>query len=58
MRDPVKQVGEKRYTEMEFEERVTELVELESFYYKELQENGIDNLRFENLSKSDTPEPH
>jgi predicted HAD superfamily Cof-like phosphohydrolase len=58
VRDPVKQVGEKRYTEMEFEERVTELVELESFYYKELQENGIDNLRFENLSKSDMLELH
>jgi len=58
VRDLVKQVGEKRYTKMEFEERVTELVELESFYYKELQENGIDNLRFENLSKSDMLELH
>jgi hypothetical protein len=58
MRDLVKQVGEKRYMEMEFEERATKLVELESIYYKELNENGIDNLRFENLSPSDKTDLH
>jgi len=58
VRDLVKQVGEKGYTEMEFEERVSKLVELESFYYKELEENGIDNLRFENLSLSGMPDLH
>ena len=58
VRDLVEQVGEKAYTEMEFEERMSKLVELETFYYVELEDNGIDNLRFENLSKSDTPEPH
>jgi len=58
VRDLVSQVGEKGYTEMEFEERATKLVELEAFYYEELEVNGIDNLRFENLSKSDTPDLH
>ena len=58
MRDLVKQVGEKRYMEMEFEERAIKLVELESIYYKELNENGIDNLRFENLSPSDKTDLH
>ena len=58
MRDLVKQVGEKRYMEMEFEERAIKLVELESIYYKELNENGIDNLRFENLSLSDKTDLH
>jgi hypothetical protein len=28
------------------EERVSKRVELEAFYYEELEENGIDNLRF------------
>ena len=58
VRDLVEQVGEKAYTEMEFEERMSKLVELEAFYYVELEDNGIDNLRFENLSKSDTPDLH
>ena len=58
MRDLVKQVGEKRYMEMEFEERAIKLVELESIYYKELNENGIDNLRFEKLSPSDMTDLH
>ena len=58
VRDLVKQVGEKKYAEMEFEERALKLVELESIYYKELEEHGIDNLRFENLSKSDKPDLH
>ena len=58
MRDLVKQVGENRYMEMEFEERATKLVELESIYYNELNENGIDNLRFENLSPSDKTDLH
>jgi hypothetical protein len=58
MRDLVKQVGEKRYMEMEFEERAIKLVELESIFYKELNENGIDNLRFENLSPSDKTDLH
>ena len=58
VRDLVSQVGEKGYTEMEFEKRATKLVELEAFYYEELEVNGIDNLRFENLSKSDTPDLH
>jgi hypothetical protein len=58
VRDLVKQVGEKGYTEMEFEERAAKLVELASYYYKELEENGIANLRFENLSKSDMSDLH
>jgi len=58
VRDLVEQVGEKAYTEMEFEERMSKLVELEAFYYVELEDNGIDNLRFENLSKSDAPDLH
>jgi hypothetical protein len=53
MRDLVNEVGEKKYEEMEFVERATKLVELESVYYKELEDNGIDNLRFENQSPSD-----
>jgi hypothetical protein len=58
VRDLVKQFGEKKYTEMEFEERVSKLIELESVYNKELEENGIDNLRFENLTKSAAPDLH
>ena len=58
MRDLVKQVGEKKYKEMGFEERATKLLEIESIYYKELEENGIDNLRFENLSPSDKMDLH
>ena len=58
VRDLVKQVGEKKFEEMEFVERATKLVELESIYYKELEENGIDNLRFENLSRSDVTDLH
>ena len=58
VRDLVKQVGEKKYAEMEFEEKTLKLVELEYIYYKELEEHGIDNLRFENLSKSDKPGLH
>ena len=58
MRDLVKQVGEKKYTEMEFEERATKLVEIESIYSKELEDNGIENLRFENLSPSEVKDLH
>ena len=58
VRDLVEQVGEEGYAEMEFEERMSKLVELEAFYYEELEDNGIDNLRFENLTKSDMPELH
>jgi hypothetical protein len=58
VRDLVEQVGEKVYTEMEFEDRMSKLVELEKFYCEELEDNGIDNLRFENLSKSDSPDLH
>jgi len=58
VRDLVKQFGEKEYAEMEFEERVSKILELEAIYNKEIEENGIDNLRFENLSKSDTPDLH
>ena len=50
VRDLVQQFGEKKYTEMEFEERVSKMFELEAIYNKELEENGIDNMRFENLS--------
>jgi len=57
-RDLVKQVGEKKYMEMEFVERASKLVEIESIYYKELEDNGIDNLRFENLSLSDMTDLH
>lgn len=58
MRDLVKQVGEKKYKEMGFEERATKLVEIESIYYKELEDNGIDNLCFENLSPSHVTDLH
>jgi hypothetical protein len=58
VRDLVKQVGEKKYEEMEFVERATKLVELESVYYDELEEHGIDNLRFDNKPKSDKPDLH
>ena len=58
VRDLMEQIGEEGYTDMEFEERMSKLVELEAFYYVELEDNGIDNLRFENLSKSDTPDLH
>jgi L-rhamnose mutarotase len=58
VRDLVKEVGEKKYEEMEFVERATKLLELESIYYKELEENGIDNLRFENQSPSDMTDLH
>jgi hypothetical protein len=58
VRDLVQQFGEKEYAEMEFEERVSKLLELEAIYNNELEENGIDNLRFENLSKSDAPDLH
>ena len=58
VRDLVKEVGEKKYEEMEFVKRATKLVELESIYYKELEENGIDNLRFENQSPSDMTDIH
>jgi hypothetical protein len=44
--------------EMEFEERATKLLEIESIYYKELEDNGIDNFRFENLSPSDKMDLH
>jgi hypothetical protein len=44
--------------EMEFEERATKLLEIESIYYKELECYGIDNLRFENLSPSDKTDLH
>jgi hypothetical protein len=54
----VKQVGEKKYEEMEFVERATKLVELESVYYDELEEHGIDNLRFDNQPNSDKPDLH
>jgi hypothetical protein len=57
-RDLIKEVGEKKYEEMEFVKRATKLVELESIYYKELEENGIDNLRFENQSPSDMTDLH
>ena len=57
-RDLIKEVGEKKYEEMEFVERASKLVELESHYYKELEDNGIDNLRFENLSPSDKTDLH
>jgi hypothetical protein len=43
---------------MEFVERATKLVELESHYYEELEEHGIDNLRFESQYKSDKPGFH
>ena len=58
MRDLVKQVGEKKYKAMGFEERATKLVEIEAIYYKELEDNGIDNLCFENLSPSDKTDLH
>ena len=58
VRDLVKQFGEKKYKEMEFEERVSKILELEASYNKELEENGIDNMRFENLSLSEMPELH
>jgi len=58
VRDLMEQIGEEGYTDMEFEERMSKLVKLEAFYYEELEDNGIDNLRFENLSKSDTPKLH
>ena len=58
VRDLVSQVGEKGYREMEFEERVSKILDLEEIYNKELEENGIDNLRFENLSLSDKPGLH
>lgn len=58
VRDLVRQVGEKKYEEMEFVERATKLVELESVYYNELEEHGIDNLRFDNQPKSDKPDLH
>jgi len=58
VRDLVKQFGEQKYTEMEFEERVSKILDLEEIYNKELEENGIDNLRFENLTKSDMPDLH
>ena len=57
-RDLIKEVGEKKYEEMEFVERATKLVELESHYYKELEDNGIDNFRFEKLSPSDKTDLH
>jgi len=58
VRDLVEQFGEKKYMEMEFEERVSKILDLEEIYNKELEENGIDNLRFENLTKSDMPDLH
>ena len=58
VRDLVEQFGEKGYREMEFEERVSKILDLEEIYNKELEENGIDNLRFDNLSLSDKPELH
>ena len=58
VRDLVKRVGEKKYEEMEYVERATKLVELESVYYEELEEHGIDNLRFDSQSKSDKPGFH
>jgi hypothetical protein len=57
-RDLIKEVGEKKYEEMEFVERASKLVEIEYFYYKELEDNGIDNFRFENLSPSDKMDLH
>ena len=57
-RDLVNEVGEKKYEEMEFVERATKMVELESVYYDELEEHGIDNLRFESQPKSDKPDLH
>ena len=56
VRDLVEQFGEKGYREMEFEERVSKILELEAIYNKELEENGIDNLRFENLTLSSMPD--
>jgi hypothetical protein len=58
VRDLVEQFGEKKYMEMEFEERVSKILDLEEIYNKELEENGIDNLRFDNLSLSDKPGLH
>ena len=58
VRDLVEQFGEMKYMEMEFEERVSKILDLEEIYNKELEENGIDNLRFENLSLSDKPGLH
>jgi hypothetical protein len=58
VRDLVKQVGERKYAEMEFDDRVSKLVALEAFYYEELEDNGIDNLRFDNLSLSDMLDLH
>ena len=58
VRDLVKQFGEKKYMEMEFEERVSKILELEAIYNKELEENGIDNMRFENLSLSEVKDLH
>ena len=58
VRDLVEQFGEKGYREMEFEERVSKILDLEEIYNKELEENGIDNLRFDNLSLSDKPGLH
>jgi hypothetical protein len=52
----VQQFGEKKYTEMEFEERVSKIFELEAIYNKELEDNGIDNMRFENLTLSSMPD--
>ena len=57
-RDLIKEVGEKKYEEMEFVERASKLVELESHYYKELEDNGIDNFLFENLSPSVVKDLH
>ena len=57
-RDLIKEVGEKKYEEMEFVERASKLVELEFHYYKELEDNGIDNFRFENLSPSVVKDLH
>ena len=57
-RDLIKEVGENKYEEMEFVERASKLVEIEYFYYKELEDNGIDNFRFENLSPSDKTDLH
>jgi len=58
VRDLVQQFGEKKYTEMEFEERVSKIFELEAIYNKQLEENGIDNMRFENLTLSDMSDRH
>jgi L-rhamnose mutarotase len=57
-RDLIKEVGEKKYEEMEFVERASKLVEIEYFYYKELEDNGIDNLYFESLSPSNMTDLH